>query len=684
MELITQIRRNKIGESGHVTPNEFRFTLIKFGIILPQLLVDRIFNVFDSDRSGTMDFDEFAMWIMNSEFRPAQKSALTNIDTPRTEMRRKLQNVVQQNRKTFTNMKQQISFLQFVADITRLALPLTDREARGIFQVLDPKDTGYIDSSALLTWADTGTIITKHKLTEPPQLVVGSLRELVSKVIGRSTKQLEQSFAHIVLGEGVKISFDEFRRCLLNAGVGKNLYDVKQLFMALGGKTEGMADVDLLFNSLSPIIVNPATQVSEKRAATTVVSQSRADRQLRDRMRKCFKQVKVDIEATDPSGGGYIDAERLFKILVKRCMPLTFQDFRFVVQQINKEPGSTRIDYHHFLHGYNPSHAPHALEGPMTLRTYDSKPLSGSASQSPLKETAPTKPNSSKGDDFALTKTHSAPALTVGSGYTAAYKQNNTELKRIWQGVLRECHRSDPERCGQVGRNVFIAALQKCNLDKSMSAEAMSKLADEYQLSNGLVNYLHLFRSYLNDITGTGKETRSKLALFHSDGELTKSGELKPIHPVHPWDYEYERTKHPAHPYWHEANLKPRDHKGGSGVAMAVPPASEKGANDLSTTEKEVLLSQYNPRVLDLCAKCFNLLAPTWRPLRNEFKRSQIASQRGSVLTLNFLSILETHGIMLNKPELATIVRVFRGMGMQDVVKYDEFLRVCMLTKDRR
>ena len=56
-ELIQQIRRNKIGESGHVTPNEFRYTLIKFGVILPQPLVDRIFNVFDSDRSGTMDFD---------------------------------------------------------------------------------------------------------------------------------------------------------------------------------------------------------------------------------------------------------------------------------------------------------------------------------------------------------------------------------------------------------------------------------------------------------------------------------------------------------------------------------------------------------------------------------------------------------------------------------------------------
>ncbi|RYY83156.1 hypothetical protein EON63_11880 [archaeon] len=36
-ELISQIRRFKIGESAHVTPNEFRYTLIKFGIILPQV-----------------------------------------------------------------------------------------------------------------------------------------------------------------------------------------------------------------------------------------------------------------------------------------------------------------------------------------------------------------------------------------------------------------------------------------------------------------------------------------------------------------------------------------------------------------------------------------------------------------------------------------------------------------------
>lgn len=291
-------------------------------------------------------------------------------------------------------------------------------------------------------------------------------------------------------------------------------------------------------------------------------------------------------------------------------------------------------------------------------------------------------------DDIDLRNT--APrAQTAGAlngGYTAKYNAKGTELKKIWQSVLRECHRSDPERCGQVSRNVFIAALEKSDLERAMTPEAMSKLADTYTLSNGLVNYLHLFRSYLNDISGTPQslsKSQSALTLFKST-DLAKSNELKPIHPVHPWDYGYERTKHPAHPYWQQANQMPRLETVKPPKSTAtIPPPNEKGAHDLTVSEKEALLSQFHPKVLDLCHRCYKLLAPIWRPLRNQFKKDQIASQRGSILTPHFLSILETNGIMLTKGELATIVRVFRGLGMQDVVKYDEFLRVCMLVKDR-
>ena len=29
------------------------------------------------------------------------------------------------------------------------------------------------------------------------------------------------------------------------------------------------------------------------------------------------------------------------------------------------------LDYHHFLHGYDPFHAPHQLQGPLTIKTYN-------------------------------------------------------------------------------------------------------------------------------------------------------------------------------------------------------------------------------------------------------------------------------------------------------------------------
>lgn len=338
MELITQIRRFKIGESGHVTPNEFRFTLIKFGIILSQPLVDRIFNVFDSDRSGTMDFDEFAMWIMNSEFRPAMKKVHEVKDSPRTLLRKKFLECVRQHEKVFRNMKKQVSFLEFVSDITRKNMDLTERETRSVFQILDPKDTGFIDSAALLKWAETGRFEEagrKPSMEVASEIKARSLEELIAKVVGRNSRQLESSFAHIKHGEGIKIPFDEFRRCLLNAGVGKNLHDVRQLFNALSREAGGqVADIDLFFKSLSPIISDPVSEVSMKPIPTSTVCSSRADRHLRESLRKSFKEVRAEIEAMDPTGSGYVDAEQLYKILVKRCMPLTFQDFRFILQQV--------------------------------------------------------------------------------------------------------------------------------------------------------------------------------------------------------------------------------------------------------------------------------------------------------------------------------------------------------------
>ena len=174
VDLMTMIRRFKVTESHAVTPNEFRHTLIKFGIILAQPLVDRIFYVFDSDRSGTMDFDEFATWIMNSEFRPKVKEVVapTHPESPVEILRQKFLSCVQEHAKVFDNMNKQVSFQEFISDVNRKSMRLTEKEARSIFQILDPHDSGFVASAALVRWAETGKADYKDAFVRPPEIQV--------------------------------------------------------------------------------------------------------------------------------------------------------------------------------------------------------------------------------------------------------------------------------------------------------------------------------------------------------------------------------------------------------------------------------------------------------------------------------------------------------------------------------
>lgn len=86
-----------------------------------------------------------------------------------------------------------------------------------------------------------------------------------------------------------------------------------------------------------------------------------------------------------------------------------------------------------------------------------------------------------------------------------------------------------------------------------MTADAMNKLADEFVLSNGLVNYLYCFRNYLNEMTGMdtvdmNNNSLNKSATFSSTLPMgMKTVELRPLHP---WDFEYKRDKHPGLPHY--------------------------------------------------------------------------------------------------------------------------------------
>ena len=58
----TGISRLRTAKGGPATQSEFRYTLNKLGIVLPQEMSDRVFSEFDKGNSGSMNFEDFAFW----------------------------------------------------------------------------------------------------------------------------------------------------------------------------------------------------------------------------------------------------------------------------------------------------------------------------------------------------------------------------------------------------------------------------------------------------------------------------------------------------------------------------------------------------------------------------------------------------------------------------------------------
>ena len=140
VELITHIRRHRSSENGHVTPNEFRYTLIKLGVILPPATSDAVFSIFDSDRSGSINFDEFAMWVMNSEFKPKDKKSSNDAQSRVDFLRDKF---AKWAKKHPDLMREQIiscpnlSFVKMFEAINRKFMRMTEPEVREVFATLD-------------------------------------------------------------------------------------------------------------------------------------------------------------------------------------------------------------------------------------------------------------------------------------------------------------------------------------------------------------------------------------------------------------------------------------------------------------------------------------------------------------------------------------------------------------------
>ena len=206
-----------------------------------------------------------------------------------------------------------------------------------------------------------------------------------------------------------------------------------------------------------------------------------------------------------------------------------------------------------------------------------------------------------------------------------------------------------------------------------MSADRMNELASKYTGTNGLVDYMVCFREFLTDLSSGNFAVKDHYEPYRAH----PSHVARDKGASHPWDFEYKKDK--VVPYWFTATSV-RDGPAPE-PPVPIPAANEKSTNNFTEAERAALLGQYNPKTLSICSKCYTAFLPVWKALRNELTRSQIISQRGSIIVERFQAILEHFGARLSKGDWGTVVRAFRGTGLQDVVKFDDFLRVCMVVK---
>jgi Ca2+-binding EF-hand superfamily protein len=279
-DLMSAIRRLKTGSTGHVTPNEFKLTLLKFGIMIPPHQLEQIFNLFDSDRSGTIDFDEFAMWIMNSEFHPVPKMSKKQIEkSPKEVLRQKLRNYVTE----FATLllvptKKDLDFLELLTFCHQKELTsLSDNEIRALFHLLDPKNTGLISTAKLSAFIMEDTSSSSSFSQHPPPSRHGpssahkpNLQQAILKVChGSSPQELLHCFDHLRGGGGGGvmeaprfINFSEFSRCLQSKSLGFVRESVSDLFLALNGSDTRGCDLRLLFDAIPPMKARASSAVT--------------------------------------------------------------------------------------------------------------------------------------------------------------------------------------------------------------------------------------------------------------------------------------------------------------------------------------------------------------------------------------------------------------------------------------
>ena len=319
------IKTYKNSNNSRVSLMEFRYILVKFGIMLPMDVVENIFRIYDHDNSGSIDFDEFAAWIMNADYKKMDGGTRAKVQIPKVQrkpsvtpneaLRQKMLDSLSLYPQTFERLlkKESVGYMDFMGDVNRLGMTtLTERDVREIYLLLDPNDTGHVGVPLLKTWYETGVVgrpayTLKRQARKDPPLGKKPLPP-------RSAKPLTSSITD-----------------------SKNAHFRSSTYLRPVTNSE-------------PLVEGERRQIGGIGSSVTS-----ADRRLQDLLRKEFRLLKSSIERNaNVDLLGYINSDLLYSLITRYCGTFSSADYRLVMLTLKTDESKTRVDYKHFLMKYDP------------------------------------------------------------------------------------------------------------------------------------------------------------------------------------------------------------------------------------------------------------------------------------------------------------------------------------------
>lgn len=323
-----------------ITPGEFKFIMLKFGIALPTALANKLFRVYDVNNKGQILFEDFADKIMNLEFKISPSLLQDKLKRRKLEDKEvitSIHNTLKSYPKIFSYSSDKISFLEFLSELSNYDIKVIhDKHVRKVFFLLDKNpELGYIERKRLLKWIKTD-VIDPREMRSQSGSKTSTIYQILTKISGPSTKYIERSLRHIPENINVIVPLSEFKSYLLNEGIVADDNDLVQLFMLVSGK-ESSINIDSLRKAFTVKPYDIEDEVSKKKYIDSSIKASRAERHLRESIRKAFYAIKNDILSISKQNNddAFISTNDLHCILNKQCLPISFQDFRFILRNVS-------------------------------------------------------------------------------------------------------------------------------------------------------------------------------------------------------------------------------------------------------------------------------------------------------------------------------------------------------------